>query len=163
MYILFLLDQLLFPLVFHLYCEMFYVFLKEECNNFVSYKDYNKMNTCGPTAQPKKLPIYPYLWSPQMGLYELYIMVQQVFSPLRISEVSYLITWKGNELLYHFRLCSLKSTVLQLPIRTEMWYSLPLSFQNRTCSLLSTLLVTVTKACHDLKNVRLMLPGTLKR
>ena len=52
---------------------MFYVFLKEDCNNFVSYKDYNKMNTCGPTTQPKKLPIYPYLWSPHMGLCELYI------------------------------------------------------------------------------------------
>lgn len=76
------------------------------------------MNTCGPTTQLKKLPITCIFEGPHVGLSELSIngMPGDFFCENFCSFLhNYL---KGERIPLCFRLSSVRSTGLQLPVKT---------------------------------------------
>lgn len=107
------------------------------------------MSTCGPAIQLKKLPITHKFEAPcglVCTLHKWYI----IWFPL--WEVLQFFTYLTKRIMSSFIILDLalsSQTVLQLPIRTWMWCSLP--FQNRQNSLSSTTFVTVTKISYSLK------------
>lgn len=105
------------------------------------------MSTCGPAIQLKKLPI---TLKPHVGLSALYINgISIIWFPL--WEFLQFLTYLTKRIMSSFIILDFalsSQTVLQLPIRTWMGYSLP--FQNRQSSLSSTTFVTVTKISYSL-------------